>query len=529
MTACDRARRAWEVHLGHPPPADLHERLAAGTLPACFAATAAAHADRPAIAVDGACVTHAELDDRLARVAGRLAAHGVARGDRVLLAGPSSLDLVVAYLAILRAGAVVVPADAAATPRELAHLLDHSGALVACAAGDAYGRLASAVPTLLALDDAALGAGDALRVPELDADDPAVLAYTSGTTGRPKGVPLTHANLLASTRGAMAAWRWTADDVLVHALPLSHQHGLSGVHATLLAGSCARLLGRFDPERLTQLAERERATVLFAVPAMYERLVESSAFAAADLSSLRLWVSGSAALSPALAERVRALLGDVPLERYGSTEAGLDVSNPYAGERRPGAVGLPLPGVELAVVDRGGREVSDGEDGEIALRGPQVFSGYWREPEATAESFLPGGWFLTGDLGCVDPADGALRITGRRKELIVSGGLNVYPREVELALEEHASVARAGVAGVSSTRWGEEVVAAVVLAPGHTLDEDRLRRHLRDRLAPYKCPKRVLALDALPVNRMGKLQRTAVAGLFAPAPTTISDPDEAAI
>jgi malonyl-CoA/methylmalonyl-CoA synthetase len=242
--------------------------------------------------------------------------------------------------------------------------------------------------------------------------------------------------------------------------------------------------------------------VLFAVPAMYERLDAWEGIADADLSSLRVAVCGSAPLSAALAERVEGRLGQTPLERYGSTEAGLDVSNAYAGPRRPGRVGWALPGIEMRL---------DGEAGEILVRGPQVFEGYWRRPDATEEALTPDGWFRTGDLGRIDPEDGSLEISGRSKELIISGGLNVYPREVEVVLEEHPAVDRVAVAGVPSERWGEEVVAFVV--PAGDLDADTLIAHCRERLSAYKCPKRVVALDELPVNRMGKVRRDALADM----------------
>jgi len=242
--------------------------------------------------------------------------------------------------------------------------------------------------------------------------------------------------------------------------------------------------------------------VLFAVPAMYERLDAWDGIGDADLSSLRLAVCGSAPLSAALAERVERRLGQTPLERYGSTEAGLDVSNAYDGPRRPGRVGWALPGIELRL---------DGDQDEILVRGPQVFDGYWRRPDATEEALTADGWFRTGDLGAIDPEDGSLEITGRSKELIISGGLNVYPREVEAVLEAHPAVADVAVAGVPSEKWGEEVVAFVV--PAGDLDADALIAHARERLSAYKCPKRVVTLDELPVNRMGKVRRDALAGM----------------
>ncbi|MDP9474472.1 MAG: AMP-binding protein [Actinomycetota bacterium] len=517
---------AWERHLGRRLEGEasikaLRAELAEGFLPQAFRATALRYPDRAALTVDGAAVTHGDLDLLAARAGGWLREQGVGPAQRVLLCGPTSLDLVVAYMGALRIGGVVVPAGATLTEHELRHLVDDSGVVFALAQGDALARLASisrggTLRQVAALGEDAQGfpslkqgisEAEAADLHEPEGDEAALLAYTSGTTGRPKGVPLSHANLLSSIRAAMLAWRWDADDVLVHALPLSHQHGLGGVHASLLSGSHAVIHGRFDPGALCASVESKRATVLFAVPAMYERLAAWEGIEGADLSSLRLAISGSSALSPALARRVSAFVGLDVLERYGSTESGLSVSNPYEGPRRFGTVGLPLPGTELSVVDGEGRHLPPGSDGEVVLRGPQVFSGYLNLPDATRESFFPGGWFRTGDMGSVDPDDSYLTITGRLKELIISGGLNVYPREVELALEDHAAVDQAAVVGVPSERWGEEVVAFVVAARGHEVDADELATHARERLSAYKCPKRFLETDELPRNEMGKVSR----------------------
>ena len=496
-------RAAWRRHLGEDADPDaLRAELASGTMGEAFAAVAADRPETPALEIDGVALTHGEVDARAARVGGFLRARGVDAGDRVLLCAPTSMDLVVAYLGIVRIGATAMPCDAALTASELRHLLADGAPVAAFVVPDAGERLREAGEVETVVPIAEAGALDADPAgPEPD-PGPAMLAYTSGTTGTPKGVPLTHANVLASTRGVVKAWRWSADDVLVHALPLSHQHGLSGVHLSLLCGSRAVFLDRFDPERLARAIADQRATALFAVPAMYERLNAWDGIRAADLGSLRLAVSGSAPLPAALAQGVESWLGRLPLERYGSTEAGLNVSNLYDGARLPGRVGWALPGVEVRL---------DGDDGEILVRGPQVFAGYWNRPDATAESLTDDGWFRTGDLGRIDEGDGSLEIAGRSKELIISGGLNVYPREVEAALEDHPAVAQVAVAGVPSDRWGEEVVAFVV--PAGDLDADALIAHCRERLSSYKCPKRVVALDELPVNRMGKVRRVALAGM----------------
>ena len=513
---------AWRRHLGEEADAgSLRAELVEGSLPRAFHDTAAREPGRPALNVGGEGITHGELDRLAARAGGWLRAQGIEPGGRVLLCGNNSLKFVVAYLGILRAEGVVVPAGAGLTEHELRHFVEDSGATCALAQGDALERLMS-----LARGDAplrsvvALEEGEAYDVPSLqqaislgeplepagaDRHDAALLAYTSGTTGQPKGVPLSHANLLSSIRAAMWAWRWSARDVLVHALPFSHQHGLGGVHATLLSGSCAVVHSKFDPAGLCAAIESEGATVLFAVPAMYEKFAAWDGIEDVDFSSLRLAVCGSSALSPALARRVSVFLGQDVLERYGSTESGLSVSNPYDGPRKFGSVGLPLPATELAIVDDKGVRASPGDDGEVVLRGPQVFSGYWGLTDATRDSFYPGGWFRTGDIGRVDPDDGYLSITGRSKEMIITGGMNVYPREVELVLEEHARVEGAAVVGLPSNRWGEEVAAFVVPAPGLEVDDEELTAHVRGRLSAYKCPKRFFTIEQLPRNEMGKV------------------------
>jgi malonyl-CoA/methylmalonyl-CoA synthetase len=526
LTGTDRiapgAIDAWQRHLGREIDANvLHAELVEGSLPQAFHKASTHRSAQTALTIDGEEITHGELDDLAASVGGWLRAQGLAPQERVILCGGNSLDFVVAYLSILRAGGVVVPAGAGLTPPELRHLAQDSGAAYALAQGDALDRLASiaqedtslrevvavggeASSRALSLQEA-LSEGDPLEPGDANGGDVAMLAYTSGTTGQPKGVPLTHANLLSSVRAAMWSWRWDANDVLVHALPFTHQHGLGGVHMTLLAGSRAVVHSRFDPARLCAAIESEKATVLFAVPAIYEKLAAWEGVEEADFSSLRLPIAGSSALSPALARRISYLLGRDVLERYGSTESGLSVSNPYDGLRKFGSVGFSLPGTELSIVDEEGCALESGEDGEIALRGPQVFSGYWNLPDATEENFYPGGWFRTGDVGRVGPEDGYLTITGRLKEMIISGGLNIYPREVELVLEDHAAVEGAAVVGIPSERWGEEVVAFVVPAGNEAIDEEDLSVHAHETLSAYKCPKRFFVVDELPRNEMGKV------------------------
>ena len=520
------AARAWRTHLDRDvEPETLRRELSSGTLVAAIHATAGRVPDRPALEIDGARMTHGELDERAGRFAGWLRAKAVHAGERVMLVAPNTLETVMAYLGVLRAGATVVLASPALTAPERDRILRRSRATALLGPGASDGRAGAARSgrilrcelTGLADDRSELGQAVAgappIRPPTGGpAGRPTLLAFSSGTTGRPKAVPLSDGNLLSSIRAAMLAWRWTDDDVLVHSLPISHQHGLSGVHATLLAGSAAVILPAFDADALCGAVARSRATVLFAVPTIYERLLASGAIARADLGSLRLLVSGSAPLSPRLAERIRGAVGDLPLERYGTTESGLNVSNPYVGARQAGSVGLPLPGVELAIVGRHGAPVEEGRTGEIVIRGPQVFEGY--DGGDAGHEFFPGGWFRTGDLGRLEPPGGQLRITGRTKDLIISGGLNVYPREVELVLEEAPGVVRAAVVGVPSDRWGEEVAAAVVPAAGRALDAAELLAFVRSRLAAYKCPKRIVVVERLPVSSTGKVVKSEIRRLI---------------
>lgn len=492
---------AWAPHL--PPgtdPATL-DLLAAGSLPRSWRARWEADPSAPVLHVDEhGWISAAELEERTARAAGRLQAVGVVPGSRVLLCLPSSLELVVAHVAALRAGAVVVPANPAYTDRELRHLLDDAQPTVAVI-GDPARRdeVAAEGRAGLVVTDPPLSLPDAPAA-DLDAagsDDPALLAYTSGTTGAPKGALLHHGNLLASAEALRLAWRWTPDDRLLLALPLFHLHGLGvGLHGTLHAGASAVLRPTFDADDAIAQVVGHRASLLFGVPTMWRRLVDAPA--AATLRALRLGVSGSAPLDAALHAEIASVTGHAVIERYGMTETVMNVSNPYDGDRRAGTVGLPLPGVEV--------RLAEGTD-EIWLRGPNVFRGYWRRPEATAESFHDG-WFATGDVGAFDP-DGYLRIVGRRKELIISGGYNVYPREVEDVLRSHPGVGDVAVIGEADATWGERVVA--VLEGTEPSLEPALRELAAEQLAPYKRPKRYAFVDALPRNALGKVVRAEVA------------------
>jgi malonyl-CoA/methylmalonyl-CoA synthetase len=435
------------------------------------------------------------LAQESARAAGRLHGAGLAAGDRVLVSGAGSVALALAQVACLRLGLVIVPANPAYRARELSELVADARPRAAIVDDDERAHALRAADTrlLVTTPELALAEHAPPRLDEVAPAAPALLAYTSGTTGRPKAALLSHGNLHATAEALRLAWRWTPEDRLVHALPLFHMHGLGvALFGTLHAGASAVLLPRFDADAVLDAVARHEATLFFGVPTMWHRLAEHPR--AGVLRRLRLCVSGSAPLAAELHERLAARAGVRVLERYGMTETGMLASNPLDGERRPGAVGFPLPGVELRLA----------ASGEIEVRGPNVFVGYLERPEANAAAFTPDGWFRTGDLGVLD-ADGYLRIAGRAKELIITGGYNVHPREVEEVLRAHPEVEDAAVVGTPSPEWGELVTAYLVSRRELGLDE--VRRHCAALLAPYKHPRRVHRVAQLPKNALGKLQR----------------------
>ena len=473
----------------------LRARLRSGTLPDALLKPG----DEVVLRAGERTLTRTELGAAAAEAAGGLTSLGVMAGDRVALYATNSLDWVIAYLGILRTGACAVMLNPDYHSSEAQHILGDSKPALVIADGPR-----AEIATRLSLKVAQvedLPQGPVPPMPHLTPDSPAAILYTSGTTGRPKGAVLDHGNFLAQGRGALEVWRWTSRDVLVHALPLFHLHGLGmGLHGTLLSGGSAVLVP-FTPENVVRELTHG-GTMLFGVPSMYQRLCEWLEANPTDLSHVRLFVSGSAPLPPALFERCARLLGQAPVERYGITEGGIVVTNPYDGPRQPGRVGYPFPGVEVRL----------GELGEVQLKGGQVFTGYWRNPSATKEAFTDDGWFRTGDVGQIGD-DGSLAIRGRIKELIITGGFNVYPREVELVLEEHPSVHEVAVCGVPSEKWGEEVTAFVV--PSGALVENDVIAFAHERLASYKCPKRVITVQSLPRNAMGKIQRSVLTASLA--------------
>jgi malonyl-CoA/methylmalonyl-CoA synthetase len=497
---------AWAVHLPAGTDPGAVDLLAEESLPAAWRRRAEQAPDRSALwSTAAGWLTREELEGASRRVAGRLHRAGLAAGERVLCSAATSMELVVAYLAALRLGLVVVPANTAYLEREIAHVVGDAeprAAIVDDPARGEWARKAAGGDLLVVGPEVDLPDGEPPALDLAGRGDPALLCYTSGTTGAPKGAVLSHGNLLASAQALRLAWRWTEDDLLVLALPLFHIHGLGvGLHGTLLAGASALLLPRFDVDAVLDAVRDHRATLFFGVPTMYARLAASPR--AGELAALRLLVSGSAALPPTVFERLAERAGQRVLERYGMTETIMNVSNPHDGERRPGTVGLPLPGVELRLAE---------PDGEVLLRGPNVFGGYWRNPQATAEAFDADGWFRTGDLGSLDER-GYLRIEGRSKELIITGGYNVHPREVEELLLEHPAVAEVAVVGTPSEEWGEVVTAFVVTAdPGDPPEEGELLGFAAERLASFKRPRLVRYVESLPRNALGKVQKHELRG-----------------
>ncbi|MBK5224356.1 MAG: AMP-binding protein [Acidimicrobiia bacterium] len=489
----------WSRHLDAGVDPDSIDLLRRVSLPAAWVANWTREPHRQVLRdVHGTWSTGADLLARTTEVAARFAGAGLGRGDRVLLSGRPSTALVVAHCAAFRLGLVVVPVNDAYSRRELEVIADDARPVGAVLERAEMRKWATAmglrVITGVEVDLPAPGAGaPSPTLDDVSSHEPALLPYTSGTTGRPKGALLSHGNLLASAEAILVAWRWTPADRLILCLPLFHMHGLGvGVHGTLLAGASALLLDRFDAELVLSEAADE-ATMFFGVPTMYSRLVDAPG--AERMSRLRFCASGSAPLSPDLHDRIAARCGQRIVERYGMTETVMLTSNPYDGDRRPGSVGIAFPGVDLRL---------DPTSSEIEVRGPNVFGGYLDRPEATAESFTTDGWFRTGDIGAVDD-DGYVAIVGRAKELIISGGYNVYPREVEDLLRAQPGVVDAAVVGAPSPEWGEIVTAFVEAGP--EVDLDAVVAAASAELAPYKRPRAVHRVDALPRNAMGKVVR----------------------
>jgi malonyl-CoA/methylmalonyl-CoA synthetase len=486
---------AWAAHLPAGLTAGSLDLLAGESLTRCWSLRWSEHPARRQLRdLDGTWISSAELEERTRAKALSVLGAGIAPGDRLLLSAGSSAELVIAYAAALRAGAVVVPLNPAYTEPEVARVVRDArpvAAVVDATERAAWIARASDRPLPIWGVDLDLPAGADAPLDRSTRDDPALLIYTSGTTGRPKGALLTHGNLLASATALNLAWRWEPGDTLLLTLPLFHLHGLGvGINGSLCAGAAIALRPRFDVD---DVAAQDGVSLFFGVPAMYQRLAASQRLHV--LRHLRLLVSGSAPLPASLADEVAAATGQIPLERYGMTETVMLTSNPHDGPRRPGTVGFPLPGVDVRLAT----------SGEVEVRGPNVIAGYHERPDANSEAFTADGWFRTGDLGEFGD-DGYLTLVGRCKDLIITGGFNVHPLEVEEALGGHPDVLEVAVVGRASDRWGEEVTAVVVAERPVAVEE--LRAHVARRLAPHKVPKVIEFAGELPRNALGKLQRS---------------------
>lgn len=477
-------------------------------------------------ALDGRTWSYGDMLEESGRIASALDKLGVRPGDRVAVQVEKSPQALMLYLACVRAGAIYLPLNTAYTLVEIDYFVgDAEPRLVVCdpRTREGMAKVAGAHGALVeTLDDKGNGTlmerakaeSSAFSDAERGPDDLAAILYTSGTTGRSKGAMLTHDNLLSNARTLCDYWRFTSSDRLIHALPIFHTHGLFvASNVVLLSGASMDFLPKFDPDEV--LRRMPRATVMMGVPTFYVRILQHEGLTKEATAGMRLFISGSA---PLLAETHRSFFertGHAILERYGMTETNMNTSNPYDGERIAGTVGFPLPGVELRITDpETGSILPDGDTGMIEVKGPNVFQGYWRMPEKTAAEFRSDGFFITGDLGRIDEK-GYVHIVGRGKDLVISGGYNIYPKEVETEIDQLDGVLESAVIGVAHPDFGEGVTAIVVRKPHANITERDILDGLGDRLARYKQPKQVIFVDELPRNTMGKVQKNVLRDTYA--------------
>ncbi|SMX32295.1 malonate--CoA ligase [Actibacterium lipolyticum] len=470
------------------------------------------------ITADEKTITHDAFLKMAARFANVLSGLGLTAGDRVAVQVEKSAGSLAIYAACAQAGFVFLPLNTAYTADEVSYFVENSGARVFVCDGakrTALEPVAAACNAMLetlnadgsgTLSDKAAGQPDVFDTVERSADDLAAFLYTSGTTGRSKGAMLTQGNLLSNAETLVEHWRFTKDDVLLHALPIFHTHGLFvATNVCLHCGAAMIFLPKFDQDAIVHFMPR--ATTMMGVPTFYTRLLSDARFTPELTRHMRLFVSGSAPLLADTHVQFEQRTGHRILERYGMTETNMNTSNPYDGERRAGTVGFPLPGVELKITNPAtGATLPDGEIGQIEVRGPNVFKGYWQMPEKTREELREDGFFITGDLGVIDP-DGYVQIVGRNKDLIISGGYNIYPKEVELVLDDQPGILESAVIGVPHPDFGETVVGVVVPETGATPDLDAIAAAISTSLARFKHPRKLVIADELPRNTMGKVQK----------------------
>ncbi|WP_341234799.1 malonyl-CoA synthase [uncultured Sulfitobacter sp.] len=474
---------------------------------------------------DGQTITYADFLRMAAQYAGALTKFGLVPGDRLAVQIAKSPQALAVYAACAQAGVIFLPLNTAYTADEVSYFVENSGArLVLCDQAKHAGMVPVAqacgaeLATLNAdgsgtFADVAADMPDSFATVDRTLDDLAAFLYTSGTTGRSKGAMLTQGNLLSNAETLVNEWQFTQDDVLLHALPIFHTHGLFvASNITLLAGGQMIFLPAFNVDQIIE--NLPKSTALMGVPTFYTRLLGDKRFTKELVAHMRLFVSGSAPLLAETHVQFEKLTGLRILERYGMTETNMNTSNPYSGERRAGTVGFPLPGVELKITDsKTGETLPQGEIGEIEVRGPNVFKGYWQMPEKTAEELREDGFFITGDLGQIDK-DGYVHIVGRNKDLIISGGYNIYPKEIEQLLDDQENVLESAVIGVPHPDFGETVVAILVPAPTGQPDLEAIKANIAASLARFKHPQRMIVLPELPRNTMGKVQKKALRDQF---------------
>ena len=487
------------------------------TLPELFAATFANRAGETALEFGSGTYTFGELDARASRLAGLLSARGFCAGDRLAVYLENRVEFIDLFLACSRLGVILVPINILYRDREASHIVADAEPKAIVASGPVPGGFGHWDVAELsgAAAERSVAPADLLlsrlnRGGESTDSTPAAIVYTSGTTGTAKGAVLTHGNFAANATGLLDAWRITSADRFLLPLPLFHVHGLgNGLCCWLASGCRMRLLERFDSATAVGEFDSFQPTLFFGVPTIYVRLLGLSADDAAAIGErMRLFVSGSAPLAAHVFEEFKAKYGHAILERYGMTETFMNISNPYDGERRPGTVGKPLPGVSVRIVSSAGDDVPEGEEGQLLVRGPNVFAGYWRRPDATAGAFT-NLWFKTGDIGRLSK-DGYITLCGRMGDVIISGGFNIYPREIEDVLSGHPAVAMAAIIGVPDEKWGEAVKAVVVLRAGADASADELVQHVRSIKGPVYAPKSVDFVDAFPFTSVGKVDKRAL-------------------
>jgi len=476
-------------------------------------------------------VSYASLRQASGRVAAGLSEMGLKKGERAVLFMPKSLEQAILHLGLQRVGAISVILNPGLKKDEIEYFIGDSDPCLVVVGTEQEALIRSIernrrilpinTDTPFVEEKFFPGLWPLVPDPGGNPDDPAVLIYTSGTTGQPKGAILTQQNLIQDAENIIQIWQIVKEDVLCHALPLFHVHGLCfALHTALIAGSKIVMCDEFSPDTVINILsspEGELACTLFmGVPTMYLRMIEILEGTHRDFGHVRLFTSGSAPLLPKDFERIQKVFGKAPVEREGMSETGMNFSNPIDGMRKPGSVGIPLPHVEARIVNpETHRDVDAGQVGEIWLKGPHVTPGYWRKPQETEAAFV-GGWFRTGDLGRRD-GDGYYTITDRLKDIIISGGENISPKEIEIVINHYEKVSESCVVGIPDERWGEKVVAAVVTKPGATLTEQEIKDHCKTHLMDWKCPKQILFLNELPRNRMGKVLKEEVIKLFVKA------------